>query len=298
MSQQIPAIETHGLTKYYGEARGVIDLDLRVEQGEIFGFLGPNGAGKTTTIRLLMDFLRPTSGSADMFGMDVRKHSLELRHRVSNLPGEFSIYPRITGRQFLDICASGHVNGRAAEKDIVERLDIELDRRVSSLSHGNQQKIGLVQAFMADPDLLILDEPTTGLDPLVQQELYAILQEQRADGKTVFMSSHNLAEVERVCDRIGVVRDGRLVAVETVDDLQTRRVRKMEVTFSVETEIDSLVIPGVTLESSSELSVVLLVTGGVGELLGRLAQLPVEDLVFPEASIEDTFMSFYTEGEE
>jgi ABC-2 type transport system ATP-binding protein len=298
LDQSVPAIETHGLTKYYGEARGVVDLDLRVEQGEIFGFLGPNGAGKTTTIRLLMDFLRPTSGAAEMLGLDVRQHSFALRHRVSNLPGEFSIYPRITGRQFLDLCGSGHADGRALEKDIVERLDVDLDRRVSSLSPGNRQKIGLVQAFMADPELLILDEPTTGLDPLVQQELYAILQEQRARGKTVFMSSHNLAEVERVCDRIGVVRDGRLVAVETVDDLQTRRVRKMEITFTRATDIDSLVIPGVTVESSSERGVILLVTGGVGELLARLARLPVEDLVFPEASIEDTFMSFYTEGEE
>ena len=215
------AIETEKLTKSYGrKARGIEEVDLAVEEGEVFGFLGPNGAGKTTTVRTLLGFLRPTGGRGEVFGLDIRKDSVEVRARVGNLPGEFALEDKMTGEGLLRFFARLRgVKDLGYARELAERLGAELHRPMRRLSRGNKQKIGLVQAMFHRPPLLILDEPTGGLDPLVQEEFLDIIEEVKAEGRTVFFSSHNLAEVERVCDRVGIIRGGRLVAVETTETL-------------------------------------------------------------------------------
>ena len=220
-SQRVaPVIETDRLTKRYGAARGIEEISLTVARGEVFGFLGPNGAGKTTMIRTLLDLLHPTSGSARLFGLDSRRDSLAIRARLGNLPGEFACDPRRTGREIVTLFAAlrgMHDLGRARE--LAERFHADLDRPVGHLSRGNRQKIGLIQALFHAPELLILDEPTGGLDPLMQEEFHKVVAEERERGTTILLSSHDLDEVERLCDRVAIIRDGRLVAVEHVADL-------------------------------------------------------------------------------
>jgi ABC-2 type transport system ATP-binding protein len=227
-----PAIVTRALTKTYGRARGVADLDLEVRPGEVFGYLGPNGAGKTTTLRLLLDLIRPTRGSATVLGLDSHREGRAIRRRVGYLPGDLRLYVSLSGRELLDYF--GHLRGaipRERAEALARRLDCDLGREIRALSSGNRQKLGLIQAFMSDPELLILDEPTNGLDPLVQQTFYELVLEARAAGRTVLLSSHILPEVERVCDRVGILREGRLVAVESIADLRARAVRRVEIEF-------------------------------------------------------------------
>src|ERR671913_1660429 len=227
------AIQTEKLTKAYGrKARGIEDVDLAVEEGEVFGLLGPNGAGKTTTVRTLLGFLRPTSGRGEVFGFDIGKESVEIRARVGNLPGEFSLEDKMTGEGLLRFFARLRgVKELGYARELAERLGAELHRRMRRLSRGNKQKIGLIQAMFHRPPLLILDEPTGGLDPLVQEEFLEIVSEVRAEGRTVFFSSHNLAEVERVCDRVGIVRAGQLVTVEPTRELVNKAFRHVSLTF-------------------------------------------------------------------
>ena len=289
-------IQTYGLTKYYSKVRGVENLDLEVKPGEIFGFLGPNGAGKTTTIRLLLDLIRPTQGRAEIFGLDVRTHSLEIRQRLGNLPGDVSLYENLSGEEFLALIEKLHHNRSAKRKDeLAERLDIDLSRKIRTYSKGMKQKVAIIQALMNDPELLMLDEPTSGLDPLVQREFYNLLKEEKERGKTVFLSSHILPEVERVCDRVGILRDGLLVDVENIDALKTKRVRKLELTLREEVPEERLKIPGTKLLYYRKQHVELEVYVHIGELMPKLAELPLEDIVFPEASLEDTFMKLYSE---
>lgn len=291
-------IQTHGLTKYYGKVRGIEDLDLEVKEGEIFGFLGPNGAGKTTTIRLLLDFLRPTRGRAEIFGLDTRRHSWEIRHRIGNVPGDVFLYEGMTGNELLSLMQHFHEGDpKGRKEELAGRLDIELGRKIKTYSRGMKQKVALIQAFMNDPELLMLDEPTSGLDPIMQQEVYDILLEEKERGKTVFLSSHILPEVERVCDRVGIVRDGHLVDVEMVPDLKRKKVRKMEVTFKQEVAAESLAMDEVDVVRKDGLRMELAVHGNVDRLIKRLAELEVEDVVFPEATLEDTFMKFYSDEE-
>src|SRR5262245_60272167 len=211
------AIGAERLTKFYGEARGILELDLEVREGEIFGFLGPNGAGKTTTIRMLLNLIRPSSGRAAVLGLDTRREAVAIRRRIGYLPGDLRLYERLTGRELLEYF--GHLRGLGGLGDgpaLADRLDVQIDRPVQELSRGNRQKVGLLQAFMHRPDLLILDEPTSGLDPLIQQVFYDLVREATAEGRTVFLSSHNLAEVQHVADRVALVKEGKLVLVETV----------------------------------------------------------------------------------
>ena len=214
-------IETDQLTKRYGPVRGIDEVSISVERGEVYGFLGPNGAGKTTTIRTLLDLLHPTSGRATIFGLDSHEQSREIRARLGNLPGDFACDPRLTGREFLEFCAEARgMNGLGTASLLAQRFEADLDRRIGELSRGNRQKIGLIQALFHDPELLMLDEPTTGLDPLMQEEFLAVITEYRDRGGTVFLSSHDLDEVERVCDRVAIIREGRLAAVERVTELR------------------------------------------------------------------------------
>lgn len=297
MSNHLPAIKTFGLTKAFGDVHALTDLDLEVSQGEVFGFLGPNGSGKTTTIRLLLDFLRPTSGRAEILGLDTRQHAFALRRLVGNLPGDFVIYPQLTVERFLRLCSGGRPEGLRRGSVLAERFGLSLTRKVGTLSSGNRQKAGLVQSLMHDPELVILDEPTGGLDPLVREEFYHLVAEEKERGKTIFLSSHVLPEVERICDRIAIVREGRLIAIEEVDSLKRHKRRPMEVTFASEidmTIIEALTERGVELLSSGEAFVELSVPeGSVDDIIKVLARLPVADLVFPEATLEEAFMSLY-----
>ncbi|MDI6857687.1 MAG: ABC transporter ATP-binding protein [Dehalococcoidia bacterium] len=295
----IPAIRTYGLSKRYGQVLALDNLDLTVERGEIFGYLGPNGAGKTTTIRLLLDFIRPTQGRAEVLGHDVRADSLAVRRRTGYLQGDVALYDAMTGEHLLELLnrlrgASNLAHGRA----LAERLDIDLKRKIGAYSSGMRQKLALVAALMPQPELLILDEPTKGLDPLVQQEVYKILREEQAQGRTIFLSSHNLPEVERVCNRVAILRRGKLMAVEEVEAIQHKKVRTLEVTFERPVPREALLIAGTELRSMNGNRAEFQVSGHVREVLRALTELPVEDIVFPEATLEETFMQFYSEGSE
>ncbi|MBO9370231.1 MAG: ABC transporter ATP-binding protein [Chloroflexi bacterium] len=293
-----PAIETEGLTKYYGRSRGIIDVSLQVERGEIFGFLGPNGAGKTTTIRLLLDLIRPTRGHAWVLGLDPQRDGVEVRRRVGYLPGELALYPDLTGQQALEYAA--HLRNGVPQKEIArlaDRLEADLNRPIRSLSHGNRQKIGLIMAMMHRPELLILDEPTTGLDPLMQQVLYELLEEVRRDGRTVFFSSHILPEVERLCDRVGILWEGRLVAVETVADLKRVAVRRMDLVFDGPVDPEPFrAIPGVREVTAAGPTLHVAVQGSLDPLIKAAAQHTLLNIITYEPNLEEAFLAFYREG--
>ncbi len=237
------AIETEGLTKFYGAERGIEDVTVSVEAGEVFAFLGPNGAGKTTTIRTLLDLLHPSRGSARVFGLDSRRESVAIRARLGNLPGDFGYGKRSSGREALALLAKLRgVDDLGRAEELAHRFRADLDRPLGQLSRGNRQKIGLILAMFHSPELLILDEPTSGLDPLMQEEFLALVREERERGCAVFLSSHELDEVERVCDRVGIIREGRLIAVERVADLlaKTAERRRAEVEFAEPADLEAL----------------------------------------------------------
>ena len=288
-------IHTERLTKRYGSARGVDDLDLDVHAGEVFGFLGPNGAGKTTTIRLLLDFIRPTSGHAFIFGLDSREHSRQIRRRLGYLPGELTLYDSLSGTELLGYFA--HLRGLPSiesARRVAERLDCDLTREIKALSHGNRQKLGLVQALMGDPELTIFDEPTLGLDPLVQAVFFQLVDELRAAGRTLFVSSHNLPEIQRICDRVGIIREGRLLAVEKVSDLKRRAVRRLELRFAEPVTAERFAsVPGIRdlVVDGQHLSCV--VVGEVDPILRAALELRVEDVISHEPSLEEIFLAFY-----
>jgi ABC-2 type transport system ATP-binding protein len=295
------AIRADGLTKDYGKGHGLFALDLEVERGEVFGFLGPNGAGKSTTMRLLLDLIRPTAGSATLLGLDSRAAGLEIRRRVGFLPGDFALYPKLTGGAVLDHLAAvrGGVDRRVREQ-LVERFDAQLDRPVRELSTGNRQKLGLVQAFMHEPELLILDEPIAGLDPLVQQSFHALLGEVAAEGRTVFLSSHTLSEVERVADRVAILRRGRLVVVDSLERLRAVAIRRLEVELGGEVppveEIRAL--PGVREASRDGARLEVAYEGSVDPLVKALAHYEVRAIRSRDDDLEEIFLNYYRDGED
>jgi ABC-2 type transport system ATP-binding protein len=293
-----PIIHTERLTKRYGRARGIDDLELDVLPGEVFGFLGPNGAGKTTTIRVLLDFIRPTSGRALLFGLDSREHSREIRRRLGYLPGELTLYDSLSGIELLTFFA--HLRGLPSidvGRRVAERLDCDLTREIKALSHGNRQKLGLVQALMGDPELAIFDEPTLGLDPLVQAEFFKLVDELRADGRTLFISSHNLPEIQRLCDRVGIIRQGRLLAIESVADLKRRAIRSLELRFVEPVTAERFArVPGVRDLVVDGRHLWCVVTGSVEPMLRAALELGVEDVISHEPSLEEIFLAFYGNG--
>jgi ABC-2 type transport system ATP-binding protein len=296
-------IRTERLTKSYGTQRGIVDVDLEVQAGEVFGFLGPNGAGKSTTIRVLLDLIRATRGSALVLGRDSRRDSLAIRARSGYLPGELSLYPRLTGRDTLRYLANlrGGVDWQYVHQ-LAERLDCDLERKVADLSTGNKRKLGLIQAFMPRPELLILDEPTSGLDPLVQHEFYGLVDEAREAGQTVFLSSHVLPEVQRVCDRVAFIREGALVAVENVADLTGKAVRELDVVFAAPVSPAAFAgVPGVTAVSADGGGVApalrFTVTGPLDPAVKKLAEFEVVNLTSREPDLEDVFLTFYGGGD-
>jgi ABC-2 type transport system ATP-binding protein len=289
------AIETERLTKTYGRSRGIRYVDLAVEEGEVFGFLGPNGAGKTTTIRTLLGFLRPTEGRAWVFGMDVRKKSVEIRARVGNLPGEFALEDRMTGEELLRFFARLRgVKDPGYAYELAERLGADLGRPMRRLSRGNKQKIGLIQAMFHRPPLLILDEPTSGLDPLVQEEFLEVVREARAEGTTVFFSSHNLAEVERACDRVGIVRAGQLVTVEPTHELVNRAFRRVSLTFDGPVDPASFAaLPGVRDVKVDGDRISFALHEPPDAVVKLAAKHRLVGLEYQRPSLEEVFLTYY-----
>ncbi|MDE0232303.1 MAG: ABC transporter ATP-binding protein [bacterium] len=291
------AIETSGLTKYYGDTEGIVDLHLAVDVGEVFGFIGPNGAGKTTTIRLLLNFLKPTAGSASIFGLDIDQDSLAIRSRVGYLPGDLALYPSMTGREFLLYFSRLRgIDTAASTVTLAERFDLDLDRRIKEYSKGNRQKVGVVNAFMHEPELLILDEPTGGLDPLMQQEFAELLAEVRADGRTVFLSSHYLPEVERVADRVGIVRQGRLIDVDTLSGFRSKVQSNLSIKFgSAVDPAEFASIEGVTVIDLLDGGTLLRLSIGGSQkaVIATASARDVLTITSEEADLDEVFLSYY-----
>lgn len=290
-----PVIATRGLAKDYGSGRGLFGLDLEVHQGEVFGFLGPNGAGKSTTLRLLLDLIRPTTGSARVLGLDSVSDSLEVRRRVGFLPGDLALYAKLTGGVVLEYFAQlrGGVDGHVRDA-LIERFDAVLDRPIRQLSTGNRQKLGLVQAFMHEPELLILDEPISGLDPLVQRSFHTLLSEVRAQGRTVLLSSHTLSEVERVTDRLAILRNGQLVVVDSVENLRRVAVQRLEIEFAAPVDLREFrALPGVVDAVAAGATVTVSFEGSADAVIKAAANHEVRALRPREDDLEDIFLRYY-----
>jgi ABC-2 type transport system ATP-binding protein len=299
-SQNEVAIQTDKLTKNYGTSRGVIDLDLTINKGEVFGFLGPNGAGKTTTIRMLMGLIKPTGGGAKVNSLDIVNDSVEIRKQVGYLPGEFQLYPNLTGAKTLQYFANlrGMDSKLAWERisKLAGRLELDLTKKFKQYSRGNKQKVGIVQAFMHKPGLLILDEPTGGLDPLNQQEFYKLVKEAQAEGATIFFSSHIISEVEKICDRVGIIREGKLVKIGEVSELTNIKTHQIELTFANAVPVETFQKLSGVQEVTALDNNALLITmrpEGVDPLIKTAGQYSLLNMVSREPSLEEIFLNYY-----
>jgi ABC-2 type transport system ATP-binding protein len=292
-------IATQGLSKHYGSVKALVDLTLDVRQGEIFGFLGPNGAGKSTLIRTLLGFLHPTSGSATVLALDIVDESVEIRRRTGYLPGGISLYDSLSGADALDYLADLQDQGSALREELCDRLQMPasvLKRRVRDYSRGMRQKIGVIQALQHDPELAILDEPTEGLDPLMQHAFYALMDDQRAKGRSIFFSSHVLSEVERICDRVAIIRSGQLMALQNVDDLLARRKKKVELRWRGAAP-DLTGVPGLAdIEVKGDRMRATLL-GDVSGFVRAIASPSLEDLTIEPARLEEAFLEYYAGDE-
>jgi ABC-2 type transport system ATP-binding protein len=290
-----PVIRISHLTKKYGDFTAVRDLDLDIPKGEIFGFLGPNGAGKTTTIRTVLDLIRPTEGSASILGLDTHEHAVDLRRRVGYLPGELSLYPDLSGKEVLTYFANlrGGVDWGWVD-ELSQRFEVDLARKVGALSSGNKQKVGILQAFMSRPEVYLLDEPSTGLDPLMQQEFQALLREVTKEGATVFLSSHTLSEVERVADRVGFIREGRLIAIEGMRDLREKALRRVSMQFAKPVKASTLKgVEGVREVEVDGVNATVTYEGAMTPLLKAAAAHEVLSLASSSVDLDEIFLTFY-----
>lgn len=290
------AIRAEGLTKHYGKVEALNDLNLEIRKGEVFGFLGPNGAGKTTTIRTMMDEIRATRGEAAILGLDSHTAAVELRRKIGYLPGDLALYPNLTGNDTITYFANlrGGVD-RAYVRTLAERLDADLGKKVGDLSSGNRQKVGLIQAFMSLPEVIIMDEPSSGLDPLVQRELQKMMREVADEGRTVFLSSHTLSEVQRVADRVGIIRHGRLIALEAVHELRSKAMRQVEIEFDRPANPDVFrAVEGVSEVRAQDNHVVMTFGGDMGALLKAAeGRYGIVDISTQSADLEEIFLTYY-----
>ncbi len=287
-------IDIRDLTLYYGRHLGIEEVTMTVEQGEVFGFLGPNGAGKTTTQRVLMDVIRADRGKAAIFGLDSRDDGVEIRKRVGYLPGELSLPDTMTGRQFLDVMGSVRgMKDKTYRDELIERLDLDPSRHLKQYSRGNKQKVGLVAAMMHRPDLLILDEPTSGLDPLVQQTILDLVRETRDEGRTVFFSSHILPEVQAVCDRVGIIRAGKLVAVEWVDALIGQQFRRLRLSLQKAASPNAFNLDGVTEIERDGAAITLEIQRNLQAVMVTAVQIGIQDIEEQPVTLEDIFLAYY-----
>ena len=282
-------------TKSYGSLIAVDQLSLEINSGEVFGFLGPNGAGKSTTIRTMMNFIAPSAGEIKIFGLDSVRDRVKLKEHVGYLAGDIALYGNMTGHQILNYLANLRKDSDwAYVKDLIRRLDVPMDRSINTLSKGNKQKIGLLQAFMHKPDLLILDEPTSGLDPLMKQVFYDMVLEMKDAGKAAFISSHDLTEVQKICDRAGFIRDGKLIAIENLHDKNAMSYKKYQVRFEKTPAIEELTVSSnIKIVANDNNIITFAVTGNIDSFIKTIAQYEVLDLDEQETSLEDVFMQYY-----
>src|SRR5947199_730776 len=296
MTTPEPVIVIDNFHKSYGKIQGVKGISMRVEQGEILGFLGPNGAGKTSTIRCMLDVIRPTSGTLRVLGLDAQRDKMELHQRIGYLPGDVRLPGQMTGKQVINYFSRLQGREPVLLDDLVARFDVELKRQLKGYSKGMRQKIGVVLAFMCDPDVLILDEPTSGLDPLLQRTFNEFLLEEQARGKTVFMSSHIMSDVEKVCHRVAVIRKGELVTLEEVEALREKAGQRVTVEFGDTVTVEELArIPGVSMVRQNNSHYQFNVSGSMDPLIKALSQHEVIRLHAEEAPLEEVFLKFYEE---
>jgi len=294
MSQSV--IEIDSLTKYYKQQKGIENLNLSIYPGEVFGFLGPNGAGKSTTIRLILNLISPTAGQVKIFGQEVRSNYYRIFRKIGNVPGEFRLYEDLTGRYFLDYMTAVSKTVSVLQEELITAFQLtaqDLKKKIKYYSHGMKQKIAIIQAMQGSPQLLIMDEPSEGLDPINKNVLYQYVRKFKMEGKTIFFSSHYLAEVEKICDRVGLVRTGTLIAEEKISELKNKMVRRMEITFAEPVDPRHLQMAGVKVSEHTRNHFVLLVSGDVNSLLKKITEFRIANLVFPEPTLEETFLTYY-----
>ncbi|QTA38069.1 ABC transporter ATP-binding protein [Thermosipho ferrireducens] len=290
-------IEVKKLTKYYGKNRGVENLSFSVEEGEIFGFIGPNGAGKSTTIRLLLNFLYPDSGKATIFGKDCFKDSSEIKKTIGYIPGEVNYYGNVRVKELLEYSMTFYKGSKLQFKkrmiELAERFSLNLEQKIDELSLGNKKKVAIIQSLIHKPKLLIYDEPTNGLDPLIQNIFFDLIKEENKDGVTVFFSSHILSEVQKLCFKVAVIRDGQIVSVENIDDLTTRQYKKVKLSG----DVDITSLSGVSNIKRENNSVSFIYSGNINHLINFLSKKDVKDVSINDPSLEEIFMKYYTKGE-
>lgn len=291
-------IEVSNLTQVYRSGKGIFDVSFTINKGEVFGYLGPNGAGKTTTIRNLLGFVNADSGTARINDIDPRQHPQKILGTVGYLPGEIAFFDSMTGTQFLKFLA-GMRNQLSMDRahELLSRLELEPSVKIKKMSKGMKQKLGIVAAFMHDPDVLILDEPTSGLDPLMQNEMLSMVLEEKSKGKTVLMSSHSFEEIEKTCDRAGIIRDGKLVSIEDIASLKNDSAQKFIVRMASKADVDKLLGSTLSTAKKDETRVEIKVDGSLKEMLTVLSKLDVAELGVVPRTIEDVFMKFYGKGE-
>jgi len=286
-------IEVTNLTKFYGKSRGIVDVSFKVEEGEIFGFIGPNGAGKSTTIRLLLSLIHPTSGSGQVFGKDVTTHGPEIRRDIGYLPSEVYYYEGMKVKELLKYSASFFdCDCTQRIKELSEIMELEQNRRISDLSYGNKKKVGIVQGLLHSPKLLFLDEPTAGLDPLMQRKFFDLIRQENKRGVTVFFSSHILGEVQRLCNRVGIIREGKIAEISDIRTLQQNNYKKVHVTGEGLTPA-SFDLPGVTNLQSEDSTINFFFKGDINAVLQKLNTIPVSDVTIEEPTLEEIFMHYY-----
>ena len=287
-------IETNQLTKYYGKTRGIDGVDLSIKTGEIFGFIGPNGAGKSTTIRLLLDLIRPTKGSAKIFGLDINKQSLQIRQQIGYLPGEIFLADNISGQECIEYYSS--FKDKVDKKflnDLIKRFEFDAKKKISEYSKGNKQKLAIILALMHQPKLLILDEPTSGLDPLNQQEFYKVVKEAQKNGASVFFSTHILDEASKLCDRVGIIREGKLLKIENIDDFRQKNIREIHFETTCEIPLSDLKTSGVIEVKKSANGYHFITSGDNAIIIKLLAKYDFSDIKILEPSLEESFFHYY-----